>query len=314
MKLRSPRYSQGNWQVKRRVTLLPFTVVPQGMWRTLAAAGVIVALLLLAASLDNLEFKPGESFVLPRSSGAAPDAPVIEFPPILFDVFLVLLGIAFLVSLVIVLRSPRDRRLVLRNVAQLLLVAAIGLLVSRLYRPEKETESQATSEAPAPNPLTGPLKPLDGSGTPVPVTFVPPLVPGWVRYAVTLVVIGLAGAFGYWIWWLARTPQEQLREITRLALDDLFAGRNWEDVVIRCYADMSVAISRKRGVGRHQAMTPREFAVRLEQIGLPVSSVGRLTRLFEQARYGSHHSTPDQVREATDCLAEIMAAVGAEGF
>jgi Domain of unknown function (DUF4129) len=62
-------------------------------------------------------------------------------------------------------------------------------------------------------------------------------------------------------------------------------------------------------VGRHQAMTPREFAVRLEQIGLPARSVSRLTRLFEQARYGSHQSTPGQVQEATDCLAEITRAV-----
>jgi len=286
--------------------------LPQRTRSGLAAAAVIVTLFLLAASLNNLRFKTSESFVLPKSPEAVSEAPIIEFPAVLFDAFLVLLGIALLVSLLIILRSPRDRRVVLRNVAQLLLVAAIGLLVSSLYKPEEELEVQATPQARAPAPVSGPSEVVESSGTPVPLAFAPPVVPGWVRYAVTLVVVGLAGAFGYWIWWLLHTPKEQLHEITRLALDDLFAGRNWEDVVIRCYADMSAAISRQRGVGRHQAMTPREFAVRLEQIGLPVSSVSRLTRLFEQARYGSHQSTPDQVREATECLAEIMGAVGGE--
>jgi hypothetical protein len=138
-------------------------------------------------------------------------------------------------------------------------------------------------------------------------------VPGWVRYAVTLMVIGLAGALSYWIWWLFHAPKEQLEEITRSALDGLFAGRSWEDVVIRCYADMSAAVSRRCGVGRHRSMTPREFAVRLEQMGLPAISVSRLTRLFEQARYGSRQSTPAQVQEATDCLAEIVGAMGGEG-
>ena len=279
----------------------------------MAAAAVIVSLFLLSASLNSLELKRGESFALPTLSEAASVAPVIEFPTALFDAFLVLLGIALLVSLVMVLRSPRDRRLVLRNVGLFLLVAAVGLLVSSHYRPEEELAMQATPQARAPSPVSGPSQAIEDSGTPVPVSFAPPVVPGWVRYAVTLAIIGLAGAFGYLVWSLLHTPKEQLHEITRLALDDLFAGRDWEDVVIRCYADMSAAISRRRGVGRHQAMTPREFAVRLERIGLPPNSVSRLTRLFEQARYGSHQSTPDQVREATDCLAEIMGAMGSEG-
>jgi len=312
MQFPSLRHGRSDRQANWHAALNPFTALPARTRTGLAAAVVVVALFLLAASLNNLVFKPGESFVLPESAGAASDAPIIEFPPILFDVFLVLLGIAFLVSLVIAVRSPKDRRLVLRNVGQLLLVAAIGLLVSSLYKPEEEIELQTTPQAPAPNPVSEPLEVLGNSGTPVPVTFVPPVVPGWARYAVTLAVIGLAGAFGYWIWWLSHTPKEQLHEITRLALDDLFAGRNWEDVVIQCYADMSSAISRKRGVGRHHAMTPREFAVRLEQVGLPVSAVGRLTRLFEEARYGSGQSTSDQVQEATNCLAEIMRAVEGE--
>ncbi len=274
-----------------------------------ASAAVIVTVFLLAASLNNLEFAQGESFSLPKAAETAPGALTIGFPPILFDIFLILFGIATLVSLVIVLRSPKDRRAMLRTTGILLLYAAIGLLVTRLYNPPEEQEVTATPGAHAPSPVSGPSEGIEGAGTPVPVAFEEPAVPGWVRYAVTLVVVGLIAAFGFWIWSSFHTPKEELHGITRSALDDLLAGRNWEDVVIRCYADMSATIKRQRGVGRHEAMTAREFAARLEHLGLPAGSVSRLTRLFEQARYGSRESSPDQVREASECLAEIMKAI-----
>lgn len=272
---------------------------------------VIGTLFLLAAGLKNLEFEPGQSVVLTQQPEAPSASPVLEFPIFLFDLAVVLLWIALLVSLIILLRSPRERRPLLRRAGQLVLLAVVALLVSSLYRPAEELEIETTPQARAPSPVSGQPEVIDGSGTPIPVAFAPPVVPGWVRYAVTLGVVLLAAALGYSMWRLVRSPKEQLHEITRSALDDLFAGRDWEDVVIRCYADMNAAISRRRGVGRHQAMTPREFAVRLEQLGLPANSVGRLTRLFEQARYGSHKSSPDQIREATGCLAEVMQAVEA---
>ena len=274
-----------------------------------ASAAVIVAVFLLAASLNSLELAPGESFELPMTAETAPGALRFGIPPVLFDAFLVLAGIAVLISLVMLLRSPQDRRALLRNVGLFLVYMAIGLLVTRLYNPPEEQEVTSTPGAHAPSPVSGLSEGAEYAGTPVPVTLEEPKVAGWVRYAVTLAVVGLIAAFGYWMWRSFHTPQEELHEITRSALDDLLAGRNWEDVVIQCYADMSATIKRQRGVGRHEAMTAREFAARLEQLGLPAGSVSRLTRLFEQARYGSRESTPGQVQEATECLAEIMRAV-----
>ena len=274
-----------------------------------AGTAVVATVFLLAASLHSLELAPGESFSLPKSSETAPGQLEFGFPTILFDIFLALLGVAVLVYLMILIRSPKERREMLKNVGVYLAFAAIALLVSRLYRPPEEQEMTATPGAHAPSPASGLSEGIEGVGTPTPVAFERPAVPRWVRFAVTWAVVGLVAAFGYWIWSSWHTPKEELHAITRSALEDLLAGRDWEDVVIRCYADMNVTISRRRGVGRHQAMTAREFAVRLEQLGLPADSVDRLTRLFEQARYGSHKSTPDQVQEATECLAEIMRAV-----
>jgi hypothetical protein len=95
-------------------------------------------------------------------------------------------------------------------------------------------------------------------------------------------------------------------------LKDLSAGRDWDDTVIRCYARMSEAVDQERGLHRQQAMTPQEFASRLEQAGLPSEPVRRLTRLFEKARYGGRKSSREDVNEAVTCLTAILHAVGAQ--
>jgi hypothetical protein len=57
-------------------------------------------------------------------------------------------------------------------------------------------------------------------------------------------------------------------------------------------------------------MTPHEFALRLEQSGLPGEAVGRLTRLFEAVRYGDRKSAPKDVTEAVSCLKTILHYCG----
>ena len=61
---------------------------------------------------------------------------------------------------------------------------------------------------------------------------------------------------------------------------------------------------------RDLAMTPHEFALRLERAGLPADAVGRLTRLFEGVRYGDRKSGPKDVNEAVSCLKTILHYCG----
>jgi len=143
----------------------------------------------------------------------------------------------------------------------------------------------------------------------VPVTYTPPATPGWLGYAVTLAVILGVGGLVYGVWRSSRVPQNEIVEIARSALGDLAAGRHWEDVVVRCYADMSRALRQQRGIERQEAMTPREFAARLEQAGFPAGAVRTLTHLFEMARYGSRQSGPAESQQAVAALEAIMQAM-----
>ena len=73
---------------------------------------------------------------------------------------------------------------------------------------------------------------------------------------------------------------------------------------------MGDVVSSKRHLQREIAMTPREFASRLEQAGLPGEAVAQLTRLFEGVRYGDRKSAPRDVNEAVRCLQTILHYCG----
>jgi hypothetical protein len=87
-------------------------------------------------------------------------------------------------------------------------------------------------------------------------------------------------------------------------------GTNSGDVIINCYLRMSDVVSDKRQLHRNAAMTPHEFALHLEQAGLPADAVTKLTRLFEGVRYGARRSGPQEINEAVSCLKTILHYCG----
>ena len=73
---------------------------------------------------------------------------------------------------------------------------------------------------------------------------------------------------------------------------------------------MSDVVGDRKRLQRDTAMTPTEFANRLEQAGLPGDAVRRLTRLFEGVRYGGHKAGPQETNEAVACLTTILHYCG----
>jgi hypothetical protein len=108
----------------------------------------------------------------------------------------------------------------------------------------------------------------------------------------------------------AKKPLHEIARIARSSLNDLTSGRNSSDVIINCYLRMSDVVSSKRHLHRNVAMTPHEFALHLEQAGLPGDAVTRLTRLFEGVRYGARKSGPQDINEAVSCLKTILHYCG----
>lgn len=275
----------------------------------LASLGVFM-LVLLAASLQSLELKPGQVFFNDR--GNESDF-FLEFKHLvdsagslsLGEALMLAVGFLVLFVLMLAMLSPEARKRVLLTILRVGLTGWAILYALNKFRPEGifDVESPAAT-------LEGAPAVID---TPPP--YIPPVVPPWVNYLVSFLVVLFFAGIGFWLYRLLRPPRRSFQTLARAArsaLKDLSEGRDWDDAVIRCYARMSEALDQERGLHRQQAMTPQEFASRLEQAGLPSDPVQRLTRLFEKARYGGQKSSRAEVNEAVTCLTAILHAVGAQ--
>jgi len=169
------------------------------------------------------------------------------------------------------------------------------------------------------NNATGEGESLQTDSSPPPI-FEPPQVSDWASYLITFGIILLA-AFLFWRinhWWqllkpMAKSPSplDEIAEAARTSLRGLSSRHGSpQDRIIQCYADMTRVVDARRGLFREYAMTPAEFALRLENAGLPREPVSRLTRLFEAVRYGARTSTQDDIDEAVVCLTSILKYCG----
>jgi hypothetical protein len=277
------------------------------------AALALAALTVLAISLNEVPLKEGQRFSQP-SEGTKIINPQeliktwLEIPWWRQAALWVL--IFLLVVLVGYLLPPELRKLLIRRFIRLAITFwAIlyffenyshlipALNIDPVELPSRESSSAQTVAAPlfVPSEISPTFSYLISFGV-----------------ALLLLVIGWALYRG-WQKYMALSNQKPLDEIARIArssLKDLSSGMDSSDVIINCYLRMSDVVSNKRQLHRAIAMTPHEFALRLEQAGLPADAVKRLTRLFEAVRYGDRKSGPNDVKEAVGCLTTILHYCG----
>ena len=280
------------------------------LWILGACVVVIVALMLLVPSLDDLTLEPARPLALapdPARQFQLPDLSVSEETP-LWQILVFWLALVINLGLFLLLLSPALRRQLLRHLIRFVLGVLAFLLILK-YRVLKLPEILAPPEADAQPGIALPPVPTDATA------FHPPALAPWVSYAVTLIALWgafliLYAAYGAWKRHRARrlTTLGAIAEIARTSLADLTAGRRWSDVVLEAYARMSEAVRLARGLERESSTTPREFAARLVQMGLPAASVEELTGLFESVRYGGRASDTRAGGRAAACLESILSA------
>jgi hypothetical protein len=127
-----------------------------------------------------------------------------------------------------------------------------------------------------------------------------------------LVWIGLgAGAVLLGIWFIRRPPKytqhgDLLKLEAERALQALRTGAHFNNVIVRCYIQMSQALQKEQDIELEQTMTAREFEHLLEARGIPYAPVHQLTQLFEAARYGYRQPGPGDEQKAFECLNAIV--------
>ncbi len=281
------------------------------------AIPALFSLVALAGAIESFTFRPARPLARGELDGAG-----LPFASALGDIASIPLGrqIAFWVMLLLFgalafsLLSPEMRKALLKQLSR----AALGFLALYYWlkmKPELFAELLA-DPAPAVGAETEALSQTDAILPPV---FEPPQVSGWLSFFVTLAFLLLAAVI-FWrlnLWWRARQqaaeatyPLKEIARAVRASLLGLSADGSARDKIIQCYAEMSRAVDERRGLYRERAMTPAEFAMRLENAGMPREPVSRLTRLFESARYGAQTSDQGDVNEAIACLNSILKFCG----
>ncbi|WKZ38905.1 MAG: DUF4129 domain-containing protein [Anaerolineales bacterium] len=266
-------------------------------------------LVLLVAGFQNLEI--GGGVPLARQD----DESVLDlafFPPSQLFI-IVAYALLFVVLLLFFLFKRRKREIGILLLSMLLVVIVSTLPPSSLTKEQSPIQNAASTAVPADVIVPTPLPPAAA-----PQEFTPPEISNWLLYLVSLLTI-LSLIFAVWMayyWRRSRplasrvTPLAEIGEAARLALDDLEAGLDERDAVVACYARMNEVVMRSQKIERDTSRTATEFAIRLEELGLPGSSVRRLTSLFEAVRYGARESRAVEVEEAKECLSEIAQYCG----
>lgn len=278
------------------------------LWVLLLFAVASAATILLTASLGGVEFSPGYAlpgreetgFALFSQLGLGPDSSFLDT----LIVVLYALGILMVpVTILLMIVSRQARSWIIRSLGIALWVVAIYLIMRS--RPEFLEQLQPESQLAMPGGDDAVMLALEFPANP----------PWWIAWALAiglalLIAAVLVGTV-YLIWRSRRKPDDSLEWLAREAqgaLDALHGGADLKDTVLRCYFEMSRVLSEERGIRRERAMTPREFEVRLAELGLPEPHIRQLTRLFEGVRYGSR--VTDE-READQAVASLSAIVEA---
>jgi hypothetical protein len=273
------------------------------------AGMAIASLVLLAASLARLEFKPAQLFFAPDE----PQRLLFELKGIVRNIasmspgeaLLLAAGFILIMVFLLLMLSPDARKRLLKTIFRMGLTAWAIFYALAKIQPQGELEIEAPGSVIADG--------LDILATPP--AYTPPVIPPSLLFLVSFTIFLLGIGVVVLIFRALRPTRPALHNLRRVArgtLGELSSGRNWEDSVISCYIRMGAAVSEKRGLSRQNAMTPAEFAHRLEQAGLPSNPVRRLTRLFEKARYSRHTSSEEDLREAVACMTSILTSIGDE--
>lgn len=272
------------------------------------AIGAVVALALLAGAADR-SGGGGEQIPVPREPLVVAAQTVFWLLIASAIGYLVLMIWALITDPSPIVAQPRRKRSLL---SYLMLLAPALLMAVILY--------QRRPGAPA-NSLLGrfglgavpPAPPGQGNGLAGPDTL-------WISLIIASVI---AGVFLAWLFWPApRKPRPRPQLVTQgtkqpvaEAVDDtvdaLHAIADPRQAIIAAYSAMEASL-RRAGVRRKRSDTPIEFLARALSAVLGASNdAGRLTYLFEFAKFSPHDVDESMRAEALRALLNIRAQVTA---
>ena len=261
----------------------------------------LLALILLSASLSNLELLPGAPF---PGASSSEDARFIKYvwpylAPYSFPFLKGLMALVFsgvLIYIFVRLIKIVNLREILRPALILIILLLAMILLPGTPINPVTTAPGTPVEIATPPPTTTLVTPL---GAPPPVLL-------WLTSL--LLILGLSLP-------IIGIMRQRLRPVAsvdpilreaEIAVTALLDGQNFSDVILRCYFEMTNAIQLEQGIAREKNLTVREFKQQLDELGFPSQPVQNLTALFEKARYGIEKIRDEDQDLALESLGAII--------
>lgn len=282
-------------------------------WYILLAVLALLALLVLAASLNTLQFREGKPLPMGRVAPdllQGSDSNGLGWMLAVLRGMLILMWVLVPFYVIYLIISKEARKRLLRDILLMLPILIMLYLLSNGMNERKEEEDSG-------NMFGNQAFPEQEFQPREPVTlpeFQPPAP--WVTTLTSLVLAVATVAlvsFAVFIIWRRRHKKEDapLRKIemeAQEAIDSLDAGGDLREVIQRCYLQMVVAMREYRMIQRNQDVTPHEFEQVLARQGLPFEPVHELTDLFERVRYGGYQPGRPEEMVAKSSLSAIISA------
>jgi hypothetical protein len=272
---------------------------------------VCLLMVLLGIGLPRLQMQSGVIFSAPESEGTSfgtsPGFGDVSWLMVLIQGAQILLIILLPIYIVISLLSKRGRRKLLMDILKILVLFLIVMWMSEMGGQSPMAGEQIGIQIGAMD-----FTALFEGADPFPEFEANPQP--WMLPLIILGAAALVAAITYFgLRLIAKrraadgAPLREFANKAQAALDDIEGGKiDFDDVIIRCYAEMSQILLAEKGIQRAQSMTTQEFGQELLAKGFPPLPVQRLTQLFEQVRYGGQQPGESAKMIATESLREII--------
>lgn len=269
-------------------------------------------MVLLALSFPSIEMQPGEiiSFQTSEQSffGNSQIPDDVDWFFVFLQGVLAVLIILTPIHIIISLFDKEARQKLFTTLLKFGLIFILGLSLTRWQFPDPSDDNAPLLLQP------GFAEPSEFLGD----TVTPPSFEANPRpWMLAVTIIGIAFIVAVITFILlkvitARQPKKQqpfqdLAENAEAALAEIEeANLDFNDVITRCYAEMSQTLQTESGIERQQTMTPQEFEQELILKGFPNQPVQNLTQLFQQVRYGHQQPKEQEKQIAAASLKEII--------
>jgi hypothetical protein len=274
-------------------------------WATGFLILTILVVIFLASGISEVEFQPGTLISQEDESSNLGPLRLPELnTPIWFYLLMFAIWVILPVSIILFVKYPEVRKRTLQGLGYVAIYGFILFLLTRKTQEDPELE-QIEEELVDTTIIETQREAAEFLST---VAEADPNLDLILDIAIFILVAVL-------VWYVYQryfrkkaSTSDQIKLEVEEAINNIEAGGDLRNVIIRCYADMSKILDEKRDIQRQHAMTPREFESELQGIGLPQNSIKRLTRLFEEVRYGHAKLGQDAEQEAIQCLTAIAEA------